>query len=293
VAEARPARPGRKSPLRWIVAAVVLGGLVVAAVAVLAPADDSAEPMIRGGPLADPGANMAEAALMHVGEEGTYGIETIENHGRQVAVLDRVAFVGLTPGLQILGPLALHVRTRPGRPALVAGLVRAFPPPHQGATLHPVDGFRVRPWRSWKDTAELLIGFRALRKGILGYRALELHYHVGDRRFVTTFHDPLTVCTPYSFPLPRCRAARDQRRPRRVHSPGGGLGARLHDVRPEDPDRVSLRGRVLGGQGRARAAGDSSLRGGGATRAGVAVGVSLPPTGAEVRAAPGAAAEAG
>ena len=293
MAEARPARPGRKSPLRWIVAAVVLGGLVVAAVTVLAPADDSAEPVIRGGPLADPGAAMAEGALMHVGEEGTYGVETIENHGRQVAVLDRIAFVGLTPDLQILGPLALHVRTRPGRPALVAGLVRTFPPPHEGATLHPVDGFRVRPWRSWKDTAELLIGFRPLRKGVLGYRALELHYHVGDRGYVATFPDPLTVCTPYSFPLPRCREAGNQRRARRVHSPGGGLGARLHDVRPEDPDRVSLRGRVLGGQSRAGAAGGSSLRGRGATRAGVAVGGSLPPTGAEVRAASGTAAEAG
>jgi hypothetical protein len=249
VAEIQRARPGR--PLRWIAAAVVLGAVVAVVATVLAVGDDHSEREIRGGPLADPGGTMAEAALMRVGQAGTYGVETIENHGPQAAVLDHIRFVGLTPGLRILGPLALPVRTRPGLPALVAGLVRTFPPPHEGATVHPISGFRVRPWRSWKDAAELLIGFRPLRTGVLGYRALELHYHVGDRRYVTTLPDPLTVCAPYSFPLARCKAARDQRRARRVHSPGGGLGARLHDVRSEDPDRVSLCGRVLGGQGRA------------------------------------------
>jgi hypothetical protein len=208
VAEAQRARPGR--PLRWIAAAVVLGAVIAAVVTVLVVEDDPGEGVIRGGPLADPGGTMAEAALMHVGQAGTYGVETIENHGPDAAVLDHIRFVGLTPGLRILGPLVLHVRTRPGLPALVTGLVRVFPPPHEGATLHPIAGFRVRPWRSWKDAAELLIGFRPLRKGVLGYRALELHYHVGDQRYVTTFPDPLTVCTPYSFPLARCKAARNQ-----------------------------------------------------------------------------------
>lgn len=217
MAEVSRAYPRR--PLRWIAAAVVVGGLAAAATTVLVLADGSGEDVIRGGPLADPGGTMAEAALMHVGQAGTYGVETIENHGPEVAVLDGVTFVGLTPGLRMLGPLALHVRTQPGLPALVTGLVRRFPPPHEGATLHPVAGFRIRPWRSWQDAVELLIGFRPLRKGVLGYRALELRYHVGDRRYVTTFPDPLTVCAPYSYPLQRCKAARNQQRAGRVHSP--------------------------------------------------------------------------
>jgi hypothetical protein len=160
---------------------------------------------IRGGPLAEPGVRMGEAALMDIGKAGTYGAETLANHGREPVVLDRSVFRGRTPGLEIIGPLAMHVRTRPGVPALATGLIRQFPPPHEGATLHQVAGFRIAPHRSWKDDVELLIGFRAHRRGVLTYRALEIHYHVGDTRYVTTYRDPLTVCVPRSFPLRRCK----------------------------------------------------------------------------------------
>jgi hypothetical protein len=68
-----------------------------------------------------------------------------------------------------------------------------------------VSGFRIAPHRSWKDDAELLIGFRAHRTGVLSYRAFEVHYHAGKRRYVARFPDPLTICAPRSFPLRRCR----------------------------------------------------------------------------------------
>ena len=161
---------------------------------------------IRGGPLAEPGLEMGEAVLMDVGRTGTYGAETLTNHGRNQVVLDRIAFVGRTPGLEIIRPLAMHVRTTPGVPALATGLIRQYPPPHEGATLHPIAGFRIAPHRSWKDDVELLIGFRAHRTGVLSYRALELRYHVGKRRYVVRFSDPLVVCVPRSFPLRRCKA---------------------------------------------------------------------------------------
>ena len=160
---------------------------------------------ILGGPLAEPGVRIGESVLMDPGKTGTYGAETLANHGGEDVVLDRIAFIGRAPGLEIIGPLVVHVRTTPGLPALVTGLIRQYPPPHEGATLYPVAGFRIAPHRSWRDDAELLIGFRAHRAGMLSYRGLEVHYHVGKRRYVATFPDPLIVCVPRSFPLRKCK----------------------------------------------------------------------------------------
>jgi hypothetical protein len=175
------------------------------AVVALAGCASGARDPIRGGPLAEPGLRMGEAVLMDVGRTGTYGAETLTNHGREDVVLDRIDFVDRTPGLEVIGPLVMHVRTTPGVPALATGLIRQYPPPHAGATLHPVAGFRIAPHRSWKDDAELLIGFRAHRKGVLSYGGLEIRYHVGKRRYVVRFPDPLAVCVPGSFSLRRCK----------------------------------------------------------------------------------------
>jgi hypothetical protein len=177
--------------------------LAGAAVLVLAGCSKAAP--IRGGPLAEPGVRMAESVLMDVGKTGTYGVETLANHGDEAVVLDRIVFLDLAHGLEIIGPLVMHVRTQPGVPALAIGMIRQWPPPHQGATLHPVAGFRISPHRSWKDDVELLIGFRAHRSGVLSYRAFEVHYHVGNKRYITRFPDPLTICVPRSFPLQRCK----------------------------------------------------------------------------------------
>ena len=187
-------------------AAILVAVTVPAGCASGAPAPVRAAP-IRGGPLAEPGLRMGEAVLMDVGRTGTYGAETLTNHGRDDVVLDRIAFVDRTPGLEVIRPLAMHVRTTPGVPALAVGFIRQYPPPHKGATLHPIVGFRIVPHRSLKDDAELLIGFRAHRRGVLLYRALEIRYHVGKKRYVTTYPDPLVVCVPRSFPLRRCKRA--------------------------------------------------------------------------------------
>jgi hypothetical protein len=149
---------------------------------------------------------MGESVLMDVGKTGTYGVETLANHGDEDVVLDRIVFLDLARGLEIIGPLVMHVRTEPGVPALATGMIRQWPPPHEGATLRPVAGFRISPHRSWKDDVELLIGFRAHRSGVLSYRAFKVHYHVGEKRYIARFPDPLTICVPRSFPLHRCRA---------------------------------------------------------------------------------------
>jgi hypothetical protein len=178
-------------------------GLAGVAVVLLAGCSNGGP--IRDGPLAEPGIRMGESVLMDVGKTGTYVVETLANHGDENAVLDRIVFLDRARGLEIIGPLVMHVRTAPAVSALATGLIRQWPPPHKGATLHPVTGFRIAPHRSWKDDVELLIGFRAHRAGVLSYRAFEVHYHVGDKRYVATFPDPLMVCVPRSFPLRRCR----------------------------------------------------------------------------------------
>jgi len=149
---------------------------------------------------------MGESVLMDVGKTGTWGAETLANHGHEEVVLDRIEFLDRTPGLELIGPLVMHVRTAPGVSALATGMIRQYPPPHEGATLHTVRGFRIAPHRSWKDDVELLIGFRAHRAAVSSYRAFEVHYHVGDKRYVARFPDPLAVCVPRSFPLRRCKA---------------------------------------------------------------------------------------
>jgi hypothetical protein len=174
--------------------------------AILALVGCGSSATVRGGPLAEHGARMGEAVLMDVGKTGTYGAETLENHGHEDVVLDRIEFLDRTPGLEIIGPLVMHVRTAPGVPALATGMIRQYPPPHEGATLHRVSGFRIAPHRSWKNDVELLIGFRAHRAGVSSYRAFEVRYHVGDTRYVARFPDPLAVCVPRSFPLRRCKA---------------------------------------------------------------------------------------
>jgi hypothetical protein len=177
----------------------------LAAIAVVVLAGCSSGGPIRGGPLAEPGIRMGESVLMDVGKAGTYGVETLTNYGSNEVILDRIVFLERSPGLEIIGPLVMHVRTTPGVPALATGMIRQYPPPHKGAELHPVAGFRLAPHRTWKDDAELLIGFRARRAGVLSYRAFEVYYHVGDKRYVTRFPDTLTICVPRSFPLRRCR----------------------------------------------------------------------------------------
>jgi hypothetical protein len=184
---------GNARPLTGVVSVILLTGCA------------SGAPM-RGGPLAEPGLRMGEAVLMDVGQTGTYGAETLTNHGREDVVLDHIDFLGRTSGLELLRPFVMHVRTTPGVPALAVGFIRQYPPPHEGAALHPIAGFRIAPHQSWKDDVELLIGFRAHRAGLSSYRAFEVHYHVAEKRYVTRFPDPLAVCVPRSFPLRRCKS---------------------------------------------------------------------------------------
>lgn len=176
---------------------VAVGAALAAAVAV------SAVVVARGGgdrgegPLGCGGCDYIYTSMaIDIRHRGTNGVPVLLNHGGDDAVLDGLTFVGLTRGLQILGPLALRIGDYVG-PGLAAGVIRGYPPAHTRAVARPVAGFVVHPYRNRKEAVELLIGFRPRRAGAFSYRELLVHYHVGGRRYVARYPISLTICAPF------------------------------------------------------------------------------------------------
>jgi hypothetical protein len=159
------------------------------------------EGITKGGPLACPDCHSGASMPADIGDVGTYGAADLENHSKEPAILDRVEFVDLTPGLRILGPLVSRAGDRAGGGV---GLIREYPPPGLKGALHPLHGYRVLPFRSPADDVRVLVGVSPLRRGKLSYRQLKLYYRVGSKRYVTTFDMGVRICAPASVPSARC-----------------------------------------------------------------------------------------
>lgn len=150
-----------------------------------------------GGPLACGDCGYAASGVpIDVGKAGTYGIVVVRNRGSQPAVLDRVGYRRLSPGLEMLPAMALRVGDYEGPGGLASGLSLTFPPPHVHGVARRLRGFPVLPHRTLRDDVELLLGFRPRRRGVFSYEALDVYYHVGKRRYVATFEVALKVCAP-------------------------------------------------------------------------------------------------
>lgn len=183
--------------------ALLLGGVAAVGVAVvlILVFSGSGEGVVEGGPLACPDCHTGAAMPADIGDLGTYGAADLQNQSDEAAILDRVEFVDLTPGLRILGPFVTRSGDRPGGEI---GLIREFPPPGLKGALHPLHGYRVRPFRGFADNVQILVGISALRRGRLSYRKLKLYYRVGSKRYVATFDMGVRVCAPGSVPSTRC-----------------------------------------------------------------------------------------
>lgn len=184
--------PPRKRTI-WLVvaAAVLLLGAVAVAAAVVGHSGPSAD-----GPLTcRECASIASSVPLDVGKTGTYGIVVVRNLGSKTAVLDRIAYRRLTPGLETLPALALRVGDYRG-PGLVSGLALSFPPPGAAGVAKRLPGFPVEPHRTQKDDVEVLLGFRPQHQGVFTYDAVDVYYHVEKRRFVSTYPVALKVCAP-------------------------------------------------------------------------------------------------
>src|SRR5204862_7196075 len=137
----------------------------------------------HGGPLACGGCDaIVEGMPLDTRRAGTEGVLVLMNRGDQDAVLDAITYERLTPGLRILGQLALRVGDFRG-PGAVTGLARSYPPSGARGITRPVRGFVVHPYRNYEEAVELLTGFRPLHPGVFGYRALFIHYHVGGTSY--------------------------------------------------------------------------------------------------------------
>lgn len=189
----------RGTRLWWLLPAIA--ATIAAVLVVIVSTRDRV--VSRGGPL---GCEQCDSVLNGIPVDpdasGTTGT-ILENHGNTVAVLDGVSFEHRSRGLAILGPLALRAGDYVG-PGLI-GIVLGYPPPRTRAVAKPVAGFPVRPSRSANDAVELLVGFRPLRAGRLGYDAVWVHYHVGGKKYLTRYPTALLVCAPAaSYSSRRC-----------------------------------------------------------------------------------------
>ena len=181
--------------------------VALAAAAALAFALKRSHGIHHGGPLACSGCGTIGSAIpVDIRRSATVGTDVVINRGDKNAVLEGIAFDELTPGVEILGPLALRIGDYRGR-GLAAGAILGFPPPLTRGVARPVRGFVVHPHRSRDDDVELLIGLRPRRRGAFHYRSYTLHYHVGHTRYAAPYPSSMTVCAPRTaFDGPACAA---------------------------------------------------------------------------------------
>jgi hypothetical protein len=198
VADTKPATaPAAERARAWRRRLLLLAALAAAAIGVVAGVVLASRDGVRhGGPLSCARcASILEGMPLDVHRAGTEGAVVVLNRGKRDAALEGITYERLTPGLRILGPLALRVGDYRG-PGLVAGLARAYPPRTARGITRPVRGFVVHPYRRHGDAVEVLTGFTPLRPGVFGYRALAIRYHIGRRRYVARYPFALVVCAP-------------------------------------------------------------------------------------------------
>ena len=151
--------------------------------------------LTEGGPLACPDCSADASIPVDVGKRATFGAANLENHGTKPAVLERVEYLGMTPGLRTLGPL---VSRNGDRRSGGVGLVLGYPPVQLRGALHPLRGYRVFPEHSYDDEVDVLVGLSPPRKGKFAYSKLRLYYRVGNQEYATTFDMGVRICTPSS-----------------------------------------------------------------------------------------------
>jgi hypothetical protein len=209
VADAEPATSAAAASTRARRRPLLLAALAAAAVGVvIGVVLASGDGVRHGGPLACGRCDIVVQGMpLDTRRAGTEGVLVLMNRGDKDAVLDALTYERLTPGLRILGQLALRVGDfRPG--GTVIGLARTYPPRSARGISRPVRRFVVHPYRRYGEGVELLTGFRPLHPGVFGYRALDIHYHVGGKRYVAQYPFALVICAPEAKYKSSCRPRR-------------------------------------------------------------------------------------
>jgi hypothetical protein len=153
------------------------------------------------GPLAS---DVAESLGIQrrVGETFTYGLPVVVNAGDEPAVLERIAPVDPTPGLELL-----HTRISGSDRKFRSFASGRWPDPSRFTDLHPVRGFVVHPEhvRGWDRGAELIFVMRAGSPGRYKFKAVAVEYRVGSREHRAVLDIGLGVCVTKGRRMPNKR----------------------------------------------------------------------------------------
>jgi hypothetical protein len=144
---------------------------------------------------------------MGVGRRFTSSDVLIVNHGHRKVVLDRLKLVGLTPHLRVFGPYVTTVGECAVTPTCSSNPQAGWSPKHARRIGHRVAGFvvehgfvrqsrQVRPPTLSRHDVRMVVTLKPLRKGKFGFRAVDIYYHVGKRRYVSRDRYSIKVCAP-------------------------------------------------------------------------------------------------
>jgi hypothetical protein len=154
-----------------------------------------------GGPIDSSENGLAYSQPLEVGQDFSIGITALFNDGKKPAIVDKVRLLGVTGPLELLG---VHTRHFPEGNVGTFPADFGFPPDRYPAK--PLTEQNVVPGSMVFNDAgesidglELVIGIRAMRPGISAYRAVEVHYRVGRRRYRELFEaNHVHLCAPLS-----------------------------------------------------------------------------------------------
>lgn len=181
---------------------LAVGGLLVAGVAATTAWYARYDYDPTAGPIDSSENGLGFGAPVEVGQEMSIGITTLRNDGRKPAVVKRVRLLGVTGPLELLG-----VHTRPFGQPDVQLLLGEFGFPAPGYPSKPLAEQNVVPPPKLRDPTtgkadeglELVIGIRPTGPGITAYRAVEVHYRVGDRDYREVWEaNSVHLCAPLS-----------------------------------------------------------------------------------------------
>ena len=152
------------------------------------------------GPIDSSQNGLGYSQPLEVGQDFSIGITTLYNGGKKPIVVERVRLLGVTGALELLG---VNTRLFPqGDVGIFIGEFGFPPAPYPSKPLAEQNVVPVpklfNPTSGDPDEGlELVIGIRATRPGISAYRAVEVHYRVGDRDYRETYEaNTVHLCAP-------------------------------------------------------------------------------------------------
>jgi len=176
--------------MKRLIGVCVLGVAVLGGIAAVRAA--RSEP--GTGPIHGPLASTL-AQLLKVGDDFSVGSVALENEGSRPGRVERIRLLGVTGPLE---PLGVRTRREPDPAGDFLGFP-GFPPPEYPAvplqrdSVVPVPTDRTEGG-SALQRLQLLIGVRATAPGVGRYRAVEVTYSVGGRRYRRIMENAAYLC---------------------------------------------------------------------------------------------------